>query len=148
MKEVEISGVKVKIFIIIALLAIIGVKYYFNEPLERVEVDVIKVIDGDTIVVEFDDGKKEKVRFIGVDTPEIGEEGYEEATNYTNDMLYDETVYLESDKEDRDEYGRLLRYVWIEKYTEDYEDRTINNLLKTEGHGVDLWIKPNTKYKN
>jgi micrococcal nuclease len=77
------------------------------------------VIDGDTIEVRINN-RTEKVRFIGVDTPETvhptkGEEPYgREASDYTKSQLNDQSVGLEFDVEKRDRYGRLLAYVWLE----------------------------------
>jgi micrococcal nuclease len=78
-----------------------------------------KVIDGDTIVVEID-GKKEKVRLIGVDTPETVHpqkpvERYgKEASAFTRRMVENKLVRLEYDWQKRDKYGRLLAYVYLE----------------------------------
>lgn len=74
---------------------------------------VFRVVDGDTIWVDID-GIEEKVRLIGVNTPERDEEGFQEATDYTVKMLLDKKVYLEKDISDRDKYGRLLRYIWLQ----------------------------------
>lgn len=81
---------------------------------------VTHVYDGDTILVDMD-GALEKVRFIGVDTPETHDPDVEvqcygeEATDYTGRLLDGETVRLESDStnSNRDRYDRLLRYVYL-----------------------------------
>ena len=70
---------------------------------------VIRVIDGDTIVLDCG----ERVRFIGIDTPEIGEPGSGEATQFVAERVYGRTVWLEADGNDRDSFGRLRRYVWL-----------------------------------
>ena len=70
---------------------------------------VERVIDGDTIVLTCG----ERVRFIGINAPEIGEPGADEATQFVRDMVEGKTVWLESDGNDRDIYDRLRRYVWI-----------------------------------
>lgn len=82
---------------------------------------VIDVIDGDTIRIERDDGTVERVRYIGVDTPEIGHAVGEpdepfgrEATEVNRELVADRSVLLERDVSDRDPYDRLLRYVWVE----------------------------------
>ncbi len=86
-------------------------------PME--EARVLEVTDGDTIVVEID-GREERVRYIGVNTPEthhptIGADwmGYEAAHFNAAFVHVGDTVLLESDVADRDIYGRLLRYVWV-----------------------------------
>lgn len=78
------------------------------------------VIDGDTIDVASPDGSTERVRLLGIDTPEVsrddspGECGGEEAADRLAELLPEGTpVQLVSDShaDDEDRYGRLLRYV-------------------------------------
>ena len=79
---------------------------------------VVAVHDGDTITVRMD-GHTEKVRLIGIDSPEINDERQEyrdaayAARDYARSRLGGETVTLETEarQDDRDAYGRLLRYV-------------------------------------
>lgn len=79
---------------------------------------VVKVIDGDTLEVLID-GKKEKVRVIGINTPETVDPRRpvecfgKEASNHAKSLLSGQTVTLESDptQDNKDKYGRLLRYV-------------------------------------
>jgi micrococcal nuclease len=76
---------------------------------------VTRVVDGDTAVITIE-GVSEKVRFIGVNTPEstTRHEPYgAEASAYTKRALSNKTVYVETDVETRDRYGRLLAYVWL-----------------------------------
>jgi micrococcal nuclease len=81
---------------------------------------VMEVLDGDTIVVETG-GKRENVRLLGVDTPEMNYKTGEpdpfalEATLFTREKVEGTTVTLTSDpiNEDRDRYDRLLRYVHL-----------------------------------
>lgn len=64
--------------------------------------------------MRLEDGGEEKVRFIGVDTPESTTrvEPYgKEAAAYTKSRLNGKKVYLEPDVGERDKYGRLLAYV-------------------------------------
>jgi endonuclease YncB( thermonuclease family) len=71
---------------------------------------VTHVVDGDTIDV----GGVGRVRLIGIDTPERGECGHDEATRELERLVLDETVVLRSGaQEDEDRYGRLLRYVEV-----------------------------------
>jgi endonuclease YncB( thermonuclease family) len=71
---------------------------------------VMEVIDGDTIEVVLD-GKRETVRYYGIDTPERQEPCYEEAKK-RNEELADRHVLLMADARDRDSGGRLLRYIF------------------------------------
>ncbi|MFH1624734.1 MAG: thermonuclease family protein [Pseudomonadota bacterium] len=84
---------------------------------------VARVVDGDTIIVNIF-GKKERVRLIGVDTPETKHpkkpvEYYgEDAYQFTKRLCEGERVRLEYDPNNkylkhRDKYGRLLAYVFL-----------------------------------
>ncbi len=81
-----------------------------------------RVVDGDTIVVEVG-GKGEKVRLIGVDTPETVHPSKpveyfgKEASAFTRQMVEGKRVRLEYDWQKRDKYGRLLAYVYLEDGT-------------------------------
>jgi len=82
---------------------------------------VVKVVDGDTIEVNVD-GVTEKIRLIGVDTPETVDPRKpvqcfgKEASDHTKSILNGKPVKLEADstQDDRDKYQRLLRYVILE----------------------------------
>ena len=68
---------------------------------------VTRVIDGDTI--ELSTGSD--VRIVGIDTPEVGQCGYEAATNHMARLVLNQRVRLTMSDEDTDYYGRWLRYV-------------------------------------
>lgn len=77
------------------------------------------VVDGDTVSLIID-GVKERVRLIGIDTPETKRENYPiecfgpEATEFTQSLLPEgREVYVERDVEARDQYGRLLLYLYL-----------------------------------
>jgi micrococcal nuclease len=79
---------------------------------------LVRVIDGDTVDVTVD-GTQERVRLIGIDTPETKKEGTPvqcfgpEASAFTVSLLPTGTaLHLERDVEARDPYGRLLAYVY------------------------------------
>ena len=77
---------------------------------------VVRVADGDTLTVQFDDGEEETIRFLDVDTPETvhptrPEECYgAQASDFTKTLM-GQRVRVE--EEGRDRYGRLLAYVWV-----------------------------------
>lgn len=77
---------------------------------------VIHVFDGDTIEVELD-GQNFRLRYIGVDSPERDEPFYEEAFDFNRDLVDNETVILVRDVSETDQYGRLLRYVYLDDGT-------------------------------
>jgi micrococcal nuclease len=92
-----------------------------SPPQDGELVRVIDVTDGDTIRVEWPDGWWERVRYIGIDTPELIHEAGQadepwarEATELNRDLVGSRQVLLERDISDTDRYDRLLRYVWVE----------------------------------
>ena len=82
---------------------------------------VTKVIDGDTIQIE----NGQKVRYIGIDTPELkGNECYaKQAREKNKELVEGKQVKLQKDISETDKYGRLLRYVYTE------QGKFVNNLL-------------------
>ena len=108
--------------------------------------EVVRVIDGDTIEVELG-GKLAVVRYIGVDTPETKHPGRgiecfgPEASKYNEQMVGGREVILEKDITDRDRYGRLLRYVWVE------DKVLINSLLVSKGYARVSIFEPDMKYQ-
>lgn len=125
-----------------------------------IPVTVANVVDGDTIKV-FYKGKKQLVRLTGIDTPEerFNEKAERDAGSYGIDMNVmiimgkmatrftrgivkkRDTVYLEFDVKRKDEYGRLLAYVWLS------DGRMMNELILAEGYGRAYSIPPNLKYR-
>ncbi len=78
------------------------------------EATLVRVVDGDTSTVLLD-GQEESVRYIGIDTPERGEPGYQAATQAHQTLLAvrgQGSLFLLADQSHRDPYGRLLRYVY------------------------------------
>ena len=78
----------------------------------RTEARVTSVIDGDTIEVELD-GQTYRLRYIGIECPEPGQYGCEQATQANRQLVEGKTVRLEKDVSETDQYGRLLRYVYV-----------------------------------
>ncbi|WP_439490861.1 thermonuclease family protein [Algoriphagus sp.] len=83
-----------------------------------------KFVDGDTFWVKMGSGKNEKIRLIGVDTPEVRWEGLteerpggKEASEYVKNLLKGKKVLLEYDVQKYDRYGRTLAYVYLEDST-------------------------------
>jgi micrococcal nuclease len=104
---------------------------------------VTRVVDGDTIHVTLA-GRDERVRFIGIDTPEVAHEGRpaecfgDRAADETRARLAGRSVRLAFDVRLRDRFGRLLAYV--------YDDRGLVNLaLVRGGFAVVLTVPPDTR---
>lgn len=93
---------------------------YPTRPEGLPQAKVVKVIDGDTVDVEFD-GRTIRLRLIGLNTPETVDprrpvECYgREASAKAHELLEGQTVWLEDDpsQQNRDRYDRLLRYIWL-----------------------------------
>lgn len=79
---------------------------------EGEEAIITRIFDGDTVEVELD-GRTYRLRYIGVDSPERDEPFYQEAFDFNRDMVEDQTVILVRDVSETDQYGRLLRYVYL-----------------------------------
>ncbi len=110
-------------------------------------VQVVRVIDGDTIQVCCVFGDRVTVRYVGVDTPEIhhpmkGVEPYGKEASEANRKLVDgKTVRLEFDVQEQDRYGRLLAYVYLEEGT------FVNAWLVENGYAAVMTFPPNVKHE-
>lgn len=116
--------------------------------------EVVAHTDGDTAHFRLESGAEEKVRFIGIDTPEVGENAEplgEEASAYTAGQIpVGATVWLETDAELRDQYGRLLAYVWLEQPATgdatEVREHMLNARLVLDGYANAYTYPPNVKY--
>lgn len=116
-----------------------------NDKVESDTVKVTRVVDGDTIIVDLN-GVEERVRLIGIDTPESVHpdasrnlpEG-KVAFEFTKSRLEGKEVKLEFDVQERDQYGRLLAYVYI-------DGAMFNKTLLSEGYARIATYPPNVKY--
>ncbi|MEK9169418.1 MAG: thermonuclease family protein [Patescibacteria group bacterium] len=154
---------KLLIYILAVILAILQLFFSKNNPLPKVSIVptniptptsfvgdkqivlVTRVIDGDTIEI----GGKIKVRYIGINTPEIyhdttdkktGEQCFANESYLENKKLVEgKIITLVKDISDKDKYGRLLRYVYI-------DDLFVNDYLITNGFAKIMMIKPDLKY--
>jgi micrococcal nuclease len=109
---------------------------------------VKRVVDGDTVDIEPAVDGIDRVRFIGVDTPETrdpncGKQPYgDEATAFTTSKLQGQEIGLEFDVQRTDRYGRLLAYVYPS------DDEMFNETLLEEGYAQVATFPPNVKYVN
>ena len=107
---------------------------------------VVRVIDGDTIEVNSG-GKLYTVRYIGIDTPETanspkGAEPYgPEASLKNKELVAGKNVRLEKDVSETDQYGRLLRYVYV-------GDLFVNAELVRTGYAQAVTYPPDVKYQS
>lgn len=115
---------------------------------------VVRVIDGDTVDFSISGGPTERVRFIGMDTPETKDSRKpvmcfgQEATNKTTELLNQSKnlVLLEKDVSETDLYGRLLRYVWIT--LPDGKLYMLNEELVRWGFAQSASYPPDVKYQS
>ena len=125
----------------------------YDLPKSAVEVRFVQTIDGDTFDADVNKNgrwQKERIRMIGIDTPDTNNsygnhpDCYgKEATRYANSILNAAPhIWVERDTRDQDDYGRLLRYVW-------YEDPASGNIyflneeLVHEGYALAKTYRPN-----
>ncbi|KZR56840.1 thermonuclease family protein [Pseudobacillus badius] len=105
---------------------------------------VTRVVDGDTIKITID-GRQETVRLILVDTPEtkhprLGVQPFgQEASAFTEEHLSGKEIKIEPGIQERDRYGRLLAYVYI-------DGQMFNQLLLEQGLARVAVYPPNTQY--
>lgn len=119
-------------------------------PPDAIPADLISVTDGDTIQV-WADGRRERVRLVGIDTHETGGPYVDvecygpEASRFLQRLMsIDADLYLEQDQEDRDRYGRLLRWVWADFGSG--EVYLLNEALVRAGYAERFRNTPNRRY--
>jgi micrococcal nuclease len=102
------------------------------------------VVDGDTIYVAID-GEEYRLRYIGMDTPELARFGdpveclASEAKDYNEQLVLGQTVGLEKDVSETDQFGRLLRYVWL-------GNEMVNAKLVEDGYAQAATYPPDVRY--
>lgn len=96
---------------------------------------VLRVIDGDTLVIDLDMGFEthtiKRVRLLGVDTPERGKSGYNEAKAFTTQVVLDNDVYVQTYQSDV--FGRYLADVWYRVGDDEYRlshELTVRGFIK------------------
>ena len=131
-------------WLLLALLPLLAALPVSAAP-RGLEGTVERIVDGDTIHVRIGD-RVEKVRYIGVNTPEVhhptkGEEpGGLEASEVNRRLVTGKHVRLELDVQERDRYGRLLAYVWV-------GETMVNAELVRLGYAQVMTIPPNVRYQ-
>ncbi|MCB5933858.1 thermonuclease family protein [Caldibacillus thermoamylovorans] len=116
-----------------------------NSQVNGLNGKVMNVVDGDTMDIQFENGKEERVRLVLVDTPETKHPTKPvqpfgpEASAFTKEMLAGKNVQVELDVQERDQYGRILAYVYI-------DGKMFNELLLEKGLARVAVFPPNTRY--
>lgn len=104
--------------------------------------DVVDVVDGDTIEVRLESDSLESLRLIGTNSPERGECYADRATEGLSSLVLGRSVRLEPDTSDRDQFGRLLRYVWTN------DGRFVNEITVEEGWAIAREYPPDTAHSD
>ncbi len=105
------------------------------------EATVTRVVDGDTIVVQLGSGREERVRYIGIDTPEVGDPCAQEATEANARLVEGELIRLVGDVSERDRYERLLAYVYRAR-----DDLFVNEELVRQGRAEAKRYPPDVRF--
>lgn len=117
-------------------------------PGAQIDVRVQRVVDGDTIVVRAG-SKEDRVRYIGMDTPETVKPNTpvqcfgKAASAFNERLVSNEEVTLRTDAEARDRYGRLLAYVYRRR-----DGLFVNAALVRGGFATTLTIPPNVAHES
>jgi micrococcal nuclease len=137
----------VPLLLLVAVVVVLVVRGGRNEPHTTFgRAQVLRVVDGDTIRVRVD-GRTERVRYIGIDTPESVKPGTpvqcfaKRASAANAQLVAGRSVELVGDVEHRDRYGRLLAYVYREP-----EGTFVNAELVRDGYARTLTIAPNVAH--
>jgi micrococcal nuclease len=109
--------------------------FYENKPIEREKAVATNIVDGDTIVISGGD----RVRLLGIDTPEKGEFYYSEAKKRLEALIENKEILLEKEGDDKDQYDRLLRYVFL-------NDSNVNMAMVQEGYAI-CYFYQESRYK-
>ena len=96
---------------------------------------VTRITDGDTITIEGG----ARVRLLGINSPEKGERFYSEGKKFVEQQLLYKQIELERDVIDKDRYGRILRYVWL-------DGALVNAQIVRQGLAIAQVYEPNRKY--
>jgi micrococcal nuclease len=132
-------------WVLLAMLGVLAVGLPATASPPWPDATVVAVVDGDTVRVRLN-GHVERVRYIGVDTPEVrhptrGEEpGGREAAAANRRLVAGQRVRLELDVQERDRHGRLLAYVWV-------GDLMVNAELVRGGWGQVFTVPPNVRHQ-
>lgn len=114
-------------------------------PSGLTQATVVRVVDGDTIGVVIG-GEEYTVRYIGIDTPETVHPSKPvqcfgiEASEHNKQLVEGQTVGLEKDVSETDQYGRLLRYVWL-------GGEMVNAALVRDGYAYAATFPPDVRYQ-
>jgi micrococcal nuclease len=117
------------------------------DTVKTIPAAITKVVDGDTVKITLENGSEETVRLLLIDTPEtvhpskpVQPFGPEASEFAKNTLPSGKQIGIEIDVSERDKYGRLLAYIWV-------DNKMFNEMLLERGLARVAYIyPPNTKY--
>lgn len=118
------------------------------EKIEQVVVE--RVVDGDTIILE--DGRT--IRYLNIDTPESVKPNTpvqcyaKEASAINRELVDKRTIYIKYDEQERDRYGRELRFIFLKAEDTSDIEKSVNAYLVEMGFARSMIYKPNDTYEN
>lgn len=146
-----------------AIITAAIVTVFLSTPLfsEYEKCRLVRIVDGDTFIIQYN-GKKEKLRLTGIDTPESSNnpkarrdserknislqailKNGKRSRSFAKSLLAGENhIYLEFDVQKRDRYRRILAYAYLS------DGRMINELMLKAGYASLMTVPPNVKYKD
>jgi micrococcal nuclease len=137
-----------RLFMVAALLTTLLTSHLCEAQVSRGFISTVtRVVDGDTIYVRIGGDRIEKVRYIGMDTPEVHhptagkQPGAHDAMEVNRRLVARQTVRLELDVQERDRYGRLLAYVYV-------GEMMVNAELVKQGYAPVMTVPPNVRYQD
>jgi micrococcal nuclease len=129
------------------------------KPANLTPATVERVSDGDTVMLRFPDGRRQRTRLLGIDAPESRDNPKlesdatstaqdratilslgREAAAFAKRLLDGQPVEVEQDVEKRDRYGRLLAYLWL------VDGSMVNLTIVREGYAQPFTKSPNVRY--
>ena len=140
-------GTGIRVGVVALTLALAGVAWVHRSGQTPIAAGtVVRVVDGDTIIVRGPGGRTEDVRLIGIDTPETVAPGQPvecfgpEASRFAIARLTGRDVLLEFDRDPIDPFGRTLAYLWL-------GGQLFNETLVAQGFAQAKSHPPNTAHQ-
>lgn len=135
----NVRSLYTKISLLLALSTIVIISGCTGQTSASVKISesftIAEVIDGDTVKLE----NGQAIRLLGINSPEADEHYYKESGDRLAALVLWKNVKLESGPEDKDRYGRLLRYIFI-------GDTFVNLQMVKEGYATVYILNPDEKY--
>ena len=133
---------RMNIFFFILVFSFVAVWLIVNMLVVSAGLRVVRVIDGDTVVLS----SGEKARLLGIDAPDMGAESSEKAAVALEKIVNGNRVWVEGDRYGKDQFGRRLIWLWVgceskpEFKAADYMDKLYK---ANKGRQMERWVEEN-----